>query len=69
MNDRFELGKVKRSTVGNGGISIWPVRPAGVIALHRPRIGCELFPARNLSRDRTEDFGGRETAYDHALNV
>ena len=69
MNDRFELGKVKRSTVGNGGISIWPVRSAGVSRCIARGSAAKFFLQKIFCANRTEDFGGRETACYHALNV
>lgn len=68
MNDYSEWMKLERST-GVTGNSYLACSASTGIALHHPSIGCEFFPERVFRADRAEDFGGRETAYYHALNV
>lgn len=62
MNGCFELTKLKWSTGGDGGVSIWSVRPTGDYRVASPEDRLRIFPERIFRADRAKDFGGRETA-------
>ena len=69
MNDRFESGKVKRSMGVTGEFPSGRFGRRGLSRCIARRSAANFFLQEIFRADRTEDFGGRETAYDYALNV